>query len=70
MTLPGETIATGAASTCPTCEREVDYEVTQSASGYYAIYTYCDCGPYSRESIYYPEKEQADEALETMTFYR
>ena len=59
--LPGETILSGAPSTCPECGREVQFQVCQSAAGYY-IGTMCDCGPYTRESDYM-HREQAQAAV-------
>lgn len=58
MALTGETIATGAPTTCPDCEIVVKLEVLQSAGGYY-IGSICACGPYSRESIYFKTIEEA-----------
>ena len=69
MTLPGETIATGASRTCTDCNIVLKNEVCRSAAGYY-IGTMCDCGPYSRESGYYPSRESAEIALETNTYSR
>ena len=60
--LKGETISTGALKTCPECGVTPKLEVLHSAVGYY-IGTQCKCGPYSRESLYYPLKEIADAAL-------
>lgn len=65
MTLPGETIATGAMSVCPDCGVSVmeTLGVMMSAAGYY-IGTYCDCGPaYSRESGYYRHRDEAERDL-------
>jgi hypothetical protein len=64
MALQGETIATGAPKTCPDCGITPKLGVYMSAAGYY-IGTYCECGPYSRESLlYYMAKEQAQIALD------
>lgn len=59
MTLPGETISTGASDIC--CGAKLELEVLQSAAGWY-IGTMCDkCGPYSRESVeYYGDRETAE----------
>lgn len=62
--LPGETVRSGAPETCPTCKVRTFNEVCLSATGYY-IGRYCSCGPYSRESHYYPSRKTADEALAT-----
>ena len=67
--LNGETIATGAAPTCEDCGVTPPLKVYLSGGGYY-VGTYCHCGPYSRESGYYPSKEAAVAALEAGTFGR
>ena len=69
MTLPGETITTGAPDACPECHKKLKLEVLQSAAGYY-IGTWCDCGPYSRESGYYPNRETAQGVLDNGIFSR
>jgi hypothetical protein len=69
MTLPGETIATGAPDTCRECGVKPDLQVLRSAAGYY-IGTFCNCGPYSRESGYYPNAETAQAALDSGKFGR
>lgn len=63
MTLPGETILTGAPTTCPDCGVTLEFQVCNSAAGYY-IGTFCNCGPYTRESGYFPSWELANAALE------
>jgi hypothetical protein len=50
MTLPGETIASGAAPRCEDCGVMAKLDVYRSAAPGYYIGTYCDCGPYTRES--------------------
>lgn len=62
MVLPGETILTGGPNTCPDCDTKLVFTVMSSMAGYY-IGTYCDCGPYSRESGYYKTREDAEKAL-------
>jgi len=64
--LPGETIRSGAAEQCSGCKVMLVEEVLSSAAGYY-IGTFCNCGPYSRESDYYPTHEAAKAALDTWT---
>lgn len=66
---PGETIATGAPKTCPDCGVTPKLGVHESMAGYY-VGTWCDCGPYSRESGYYKIREQAEKALEDGGFGR
>lgn len=58
----GETISSGAPCTCPDCNRELKLQVCKSAAGYY-LGTYCNCGPYSRESGYFDTEAEAKEAL-------
>jgi hypothetical protein len=67
--LPGETIASGANPTCGECQRTPELKVYESGAGFY-IGTYCACGPYSRESGYYPSREAAYDALISGDFGR
>jgi hypothetical protein len=67
--LPGETIANGAPSTCTECITELQNQVLRSAAGFY-IGTWCECGPYSRESGYYRTEREAQRALDDGTFVR
>ena len=60
--IPGETILSGGACTCPDCGVRPVLQVCRSAAGYY-LGTWCDCGPYSRESDYFNTREEAEEAL-------
>jgi hypothetical protein len=73
MVMPGETLATGADPTCDECGVTPQLRVFASNAGYY-IGTRCGCGPYSRESVYYPKtlegKEQAEIDLESNNFSR
>jgi hypothetical protein len=63
--LPGETILSGAPETCPDCGVFVlPFEVLESGAGFY-IGTMCNDGPYSRESGYFPTREEAETALAT-----
>jgi len=67
--LPGETIASGASSTCPDCGMKLELKVLRSGGGYY-IGTFCCCGPYSRESGYYRTSKEAQDALDSGFFGR
>lgn len=58
----GETIHTGAPDTCADCGKKPELEVLRSNAGFY-VGTQCDCGPYSRESDYYPTREAGEQAL-------
>ena len=63
MTLPGETIYSGAPETCEDCGVELVPKVCESGAGFY-IGTLCNCGPYSRESGYLASREEAEAILE------
>ena len=67
--IPGETIATGASGTCGDCGVTPQLEVLSSQAGYY-IGTQCTCGPFTRESGYYPTRELAAAALVAGLFGR
>jgi hypothetical protein len=56
-----ETILGGANPYCDVCGL-LRFRVLRSAAGYY-IGTQCGCGPYSRESGYYSNEEEALDAL-------
>ena len=61
MVLQGETIATGAASTCPDCDTKLELKVFYTCM--YYVGTWCKCGPYSRETCYFETLAEAEEAL-------
>lgn len=69
MTLPKETLATGASNICPDCHKKVTVTVMHSNAGYY-IGSYCDCGSYSRESDYYEREEIAEAAFKSGDYGR
>jgi hypothetical protein len=62
MSLPGGTIAAGAAPRCEDCGKMPRLAVYESGASFY-IGTYCHCGPYTRESGY-PTREEAQAVLE------
>jgi hypothetical protein len=62
MTLPNETILTGASNICEVCKKPFEIKVCRSNAGYY-IGTMCCNGPHSRESGYYPSYEDAETML-------
>lgn len=65
--LPGEIPVT---ETVTCCGDPLPLEVLRSAAGHY-IGRFCPgCGPYSRESDYYPTYEKACAALASNTFFR
>lgn len=49
---------------CPECNSELPIKVCFSQAGYY-IGRFCpECGPYSRNSGYYPSKDAVQKAIE------
>lgn len=62
MALPGELAGTQGA-TC-TCGEEMELEVLKSAAGNYLGYFCPNCGPYSRETVYFPNHKAAKEQLQ------
>jgi len=61
---PGETIATGATATCGGCGVTPRLQVCTSGGGAnHYLGTMCECGPYSRESDYFPSRTLAEAAL-------
>lgn len=69
MVLPEETLATGGAPTCKDCGVTPKLDVYSTPAGYY-VGTYCNCGPYSRESDYFDKPEDARKALNSGAFSR
>jgi len=59
---PGETLLSGAPTRCDRCGLTPDLQIYESRAGFY-IGTWCYCGPYSRESGYYPTREAAEQAF-------
>ena len=49
--------------TCPDCKSELPLKVLKTC-GYYVGRWCPKCGPYSRETGYYPEEEQANLVLQ------
>jgi hypothetical protein len=64
-----ETIASRAPKTSPECGVTPALQVLKSAAGH-CIGTLCRYGPYSQESLYYPLKDKAEEALRTDVWIR
>ena len=63
MTLPGETILTGAPRRCDECGVTVEFKVCRSNAGYY-VGTECNCGPYTRETVYFGDWDMAARILQ------
>ncbi len=59
----------GAQAKCEDCGSDLPLQVLSSAAGSY-VGTACECGPYSRESDYYPSHEDAKKALDSGEFSR
>ena len=61
MVMPDETTSKGPPEECADCGTTLEL-IVLSTSAYY-VGTHCSCGPYSRETGYYPTKALAEEAL-------
>lgn len=64
MALPGELKGTRG-TVCSDCGNDLPLQVCRSAAGYYLGYICPECGPYSRETGYYPSREAAEAELES-----
>lgn len=62
MALPGECV-NSVMTACSVCGTELHIKVCVSAAGFYIGFSCPNCGPYSRESGYFPSREEADQAL-------
>lgn len=60
--LKGESVFDQRLKKCNDCGKRLELQVCQSAAGFY-IGTMCDCGPYSRESMYFPDRKIAENVL-------
>lgn len=60
--LPGETLQNGAEEICSLCGCIAEVKPMSSAAGWY-LGSACGCGPYTRESVYYPSRERLDIAI-------
>ena len=69
MTLPGECV-NDVQTICMECGTTLDLQVLSSAAGYYIGFMCPECGPYSRESGYFRDREQAETALDLGGFGR
>ena len=58
MALPGDTLNNGASPYCSDCKLFVKLGVHRSGAGWY-IGTWCECGPHSIDSRYYPSEQIA-----------
>lgn len=48
---------------CEDCKSDMPLQVLRSNAGYYIGYSCKNCGPYSRESGYYRNREDAEKDL-------
>jgi hypothetical protein len=64
MTLPGECV-NDTKTTCHECGSELYIDIQKSFAGYYVGFFCPECSPYSRESGYYRNYEEAEKALST-----
>lgn len=53
-------------TTCMDCHTPLKLQVLQSAAGFYLGYFCPQCGPYSRETGYYPTRDAAEADLKKM----
>lgn len=68
----GETLRNGADWVCPDCNTRVTIKVLSSQAGYF-VGSVCACPwciVYTRESGYYANEEEAQQALDTGDYYR
>jgi len=69
MTLPGECV--GESTTiCHECATELAIDIQKSAAGYYIGFFCPECGPYSRESGYFHNRDEAETVLDLGDFGR
>lgn len=60
--LPGECLMADAPSVCPNCQQVPRTSIHREDRGSW-VQTWCDCGPYSRETDYLPSHEHAEAFL-------
>ena len=65
MAVDGELIGLGSI-TCEDCDTELPLQVCHSNAGYYLGHYCPKCGPYSRETDYFPTREKAETELTTI----
>jgi hypothetical protein len=66
MTLPGECV-NDTTTICHECGAELNIDIQKSAAGFYVGFWCPECGPYSRESGYYRNYEDAEKAPLALT---
>lgn len=70
MVMRGECVQTGAPTACLDCHKELKPQVLRSNGGWYIGYRCPDCGPHTRESAYYRNEKEAQEAFESGNYGR
>lgn len=77
MALPGEVTNVQNGMYCPDCKKDKPKErvymplkVLHSPAGYYIGMSCPNCGPYSRESGYYKDRDVAQAAMDNDDYYR
>lgn len=63
--LPGETLCSGASQKCSQCDEDVLMDLKNNA-----VWTFCSCGPYSRETQYAETPEEAIQWWQLMHYAR
>ena len=70
MALPGECV-NETQTVCMECGTTIDLQILCSAAGGYYIGFFCpECGPYSRESVYFHSLDEAETVLDLGDFCR
>jgi len=69
MTLPVECL-NETTTICHECGTELNIDIQKSAAGFYVGFFCPECGPYSRESGYFRNYEEAEKALSTGAYGR
>ena len=62
MAIQGELSGLSGAA-CDSCQRKLELQVCESAAGFYLGYVCPSCGPWSRETGYYGNREEAEAEL-------
>ena len=69
MAQPGECV-NAIRTACSECDTELAVKVCVSGAGFYIGFFCPHCGPYSRESGYYSNREEAEHALNSGNYGR
>ena len=63
--VPGECIGGDKETVCGECNTTLPLKVCHSPAGYYLGYICPNCGPFSRESRYFPTEQEAELSLKS-----